>query len=394
MPNSRKSGLALQFVPVKVAPTPPANEAWVPGLPDVKVDGQITDETMGAAANDPPPEDDTDQDTGPGSAALAERFELLPIEWVTGEPAVETLVFELSDGLSYMGESAADDGLEDEAVQDGESEIAIDSESAEGSESGEDNEDGEVDGERDATDLAGDDDSADTEQTTERAAAAVDGGLPPAGFITESDHAAALAAARAEAFAEGLKAGEEQGHSRGLDEGIAQGVEQTRSVLEAEVAARVAALDRMISAIRQSASDPQRLFAPLKRLSVHLAQQLVRGELTQSSDTINRLIEQCLLEFDRSAGTDIVVSLNPDDLERWRRDAPGTVDAFELRADPTLSMGSVRLSVGESAVEDLIEHRLQSLANRLLGESQNRSFPRMTPLRAAPGTAEDISDVE
>jgi len=115
----------------------------------------------------------------------------------------------------------------------------------------------------------------------------------------------------------------------------------------------------MMESIRSSAADSQRLFEPLKRLALHLAQQLVRGELSLSGDAVNRLVDQCLLEIDQSAGRELVLSLNPDDVERWRRRAPIALESVTLRPDPGLSIGSVRVSAGESVIEDLIEHRLQ-----------------------------------
>ena len=396
MPKSRKAELAARFIPAQIEPRMPANEAWIPGLSDIAVEGE-PEVNASASQIDSLAEAGEGLDTGPGSAALAERFELLPIEWVTGEPAVETLVFELSDGLSYMGQSvsteeadidAIDRESEDRAEPSPESVQETSAQSAVG-EGYDPNI--EAAGEMDSEAARSDVDSLSAQSLSVEPPAATD---PPIGFITEAEHLSEIEAIRAEAFAAGMKAGAEDGLRQGLEQGVVRGREEASAELEAAVAERVDALDQILNALKHSASDPQRLFAPLKRLSIHLAQQLVRGELTISSEAINRLVEQCLIEFDRSAGSDIVLSLNPDDLERWRRDAPGVIENVQLRADPALSMGSVRLSVGESVVEDLIEHRLQSLAARLLGESHGRSFSRMMPLRSSPGTIEDISDVD
>ena len=387
MPKSRASKLAASFVPAKIEPKVPANEAWIPGLPDVAVVTPPSDD-LDPSAGGAGAEDAEGEDAGPGSAALAEQFEPLPIEWITGEPAVETLVFELSDGLSYMGqaipedegrESSSDDSPAlDEASLEGDADDALQDSAEEDRADGAANpeETGEAEGLRlDSEDLSGAE------------------GAPAEGFLSEADHAAALEQARAEAYAEGLKSGIAEGVHQGMEQGIARGRELATAALEAQISERVQALEQMLQSVARAASDPQRLFMPLKRLSIHLAQQLVRGELTISGEAINRLVEQCLLEFDRSAGTDIVLALNPEDLERWRRDAPGVIENLQVRGDPSLGMGSVRLGVGESVVEDLIEHRLHSLASRLLGEAHGRNFSRMMPLRSAPGVIGDISDV-
>lgn len=402
MPKSRKAEPATRFIPAKIEPRVPANEAWIPGLPDVAVEGSpealVNDGQLNSLVDGPEGPDGQDgSDTGPGSAALAERFELLPIEWITGEPAVETLVFELSDGLSYMGQSvSADESPVDTTDPDPTESLAPPAEVIEESLAHATLSEGDDPilverGEIDAQGTQPVDDASSGQTLVTDPAALTD---PPVGFITEAEHLSQIEAIRAEAFALGMKAGAEEGLRLGLEQGVSRGREEASAELRADVAGRVHALEQVLNSLRQSASDPQRLFVPLKRLSIHLAQQLVRGELTISSEAINRLVEQCLIELDRNAGSDIVLSLNPEELERWRRDAPGVIENVQLRADPSLSMGSVRLSVGESVVEDLIEHRLQSLASKLLGESNGRSFSRMMPLRSSPGAIEDISDVD
>jgi len=107
MPNSQHNLSALRFVAAQMEAKLPPEEVWAPesagaALSDVDPSATIDDLSAGGSPEHP-------ADDGPGSAVLAARFEALPIEWVTGEPAVETIRFELSDGLSYVGESADPD---------------------------------------------------------------------------------------------------------------------------------------------------------------------------------------------------------------------------------------------------------------------------------------------
>jgi flagellar biosynthesis/type III secretory pathway protein FliH len=172
-----------------------------------------------------------------------------------------------------------------------------------------------------------------------------------------------------------------------------RGQEEARQRLEAEYSERQQALEDLFKTVAAATSDSHRLFAPMKRLALHLAEQLVRGELSLSGEAINRLVEHALIEVERAPGNDLLLLLNPEDLERWKRVAPASLDSLEVRADPSLSIGSVRVSAGESIIEDLVEHRLHQMAARLLGEAPARGFSRMTSLRLNTGAAEDISDV-
>lgn len=200
--------------------------------------------------------------------------------------------------------------------------------------------------------------------------------------IDEATHEAAVVAAREAGYEEGLAA--------------------ARAELLASVEAQRAELSAFIDSFREQAADAAKLFEPLKRLSLHLAQELVRGELNLSGDAIGRLVDACLLEIDRRTGRDVVLSLNPADLERWRTHAGTVLDGIETRADASLSRGSVRLSVGETVIEDLIENRLQTLSRQLLGDphawraagSQPRvSFPLARTDNSSLGTDMDVVDV-
>jgi len=406
MPRSKRNADPFEFRPAEVEPKLPLEQEWEPNLlfgERAPVLNLTQDELPSDAQL---PSDDPREDTGPGSAALASKFELLPIEWVTGEPAVETLRFELNDGLRYVGDLADDEVADDDENEDELPSADDDSDpDAEADAFGEDtgfnvatvSDDGgdseQPDGEfsdapADVSDHAADDDFAELAEAE---------ALVPEGAIGEAEHLAALDAAREQALEEGrsqgLAQGLEQGRLQGLEEGFARGLEESRATLDAEYAERQQALDQLFKAVTAATTDSHRLFAPLKRLALHLAEQLVRGELSLSGEAINRLVEHALIEVERSPGNDLVLMLNPEDLERWKRVAPASLDSLEVRADASLSIGSVRVSAGESIVEDLVEHRLHQMAARLLGEAPARGFSRMTSLRMHTGVSEDISDV-
>ena len=127
--------------------------------------------------------------------------------------------------------------------------------------------------------------------------------------------------------------------------------------------------------LRSLNQDPQRFFEPLKRLSLHVAEQLVRGELQISGHVIDTLIKQCLEQFDHPADK-AVVTLNPADLQRLREMEPSVTQGLELEPDPLLHVGSVKVRVNDTVVQDLIEHRLEPLVRRLLNQPEawiNRS---------------------
>ncbi|MBU6190674.1 MAG: hypothetical protein KGR68_15265, partial [Betaproteobacteria bacterium] len=104
MARSKRKADPFEFRPADIEPKRLPEDQWEPNLffgERAPVLSLAQDELPAEADQ---PSDEPREDTGPGSAALASMFEALPIEWVTGEPAVETLRFELTDGLRYVGD--------------------------------------------------------------------------------------------------------------------------------------------------------------------------------------------------------------------------------------------------------------------------------------------------
>ena len=229
---------------------------------------------------------------------------------------------------------------------------------------------------------------------------------------------AALAAAREEAWAqghaqgmdEGLQQGQSLGHAQGLSEGTAQGEAQAKAesadalaaalaaqktALTAELQEQLVLLGQVHDTLRAFSNDPQALFEPVKRLALHISEQLVLAELTLSGQAIERLVQRCLDEIDLHGQSAVTVELNPQDKARLEDLGAEVIKQMQLQAVPGLRPGSVRLVVNDSQIEDLIEHRLQAMANRLLNQPElwreQSAFFRQ-PLAQRDGQVEDVPE--
>ncbi len=186
-----------------------------------------------------------------------------------------------------------------------------------------------------------------------------------------------LEAARAEAYAQGMEAGRNEGreaerplaHQLGYDQGLAAGLEQGRAEtqtdeqkrLQVEHQAKLDQLQSVIDQLQQLAYNPDTLFEPMKKLTVHLAEQLVRGELTQSPQAISRLVDNALRELNAAGDKPVVIHLHPEDLEAYRPTVEKYADSLILRPDNSLERGSVRVSLDGSVVEDLMQRRVEGV---------------------------------
>jgi len=212
---------------------------------------------------------------------------------------------------------------------------------------------------------------------------------------------AMLAQLREQAFQEGMAQGLDQGHSQGLTQGQAEGEALGRAQGEAEGEARGVALglqqaeeaqapqmqalqeqmqaqlDPELALLREVTQrlqalveNPQDLYEPLKRLALHVAEQLVLAELTLSGSAIERLVQRCLDELDLHGQGLVTIELNPQDKARLEEKAGDMVKNIQLHGLAQLKPGSVRVLANDTQVEDLVQTRLQALANSLLGQPE------------------------
>lgn len=151
-------------------------------------------------------------------------------------------------------------------------------------------------------------------------------------------------------------------------------LESERELLKAQNAqsleAQVKTLEEVTSKLDDFINHPQRLFEPLKRLSVHLAEQLVLAELNLSGASIERLIQRCLDELSSHSHQSITVELNSQDKARLQELSGEMFNNIQLHAVSSMQPGSVRVITDDTQVDDLIGHRLEALAQNLLAQPE------------------------
>ena len=187
-----------------------------------------------------------------------------------------------------------------------------------------------------------------------------------------------------------------QGYADGMEDASAQLYEQIRAEVRAEklVSSEAQALvdqtlvDALQSAAQTMQQDPQQFFEPVKRLALHIAEQLVVGELRIDGAVIDRLVQRCVDDLAANELSAVVLELHSDDLHALHdlRKRAGLVEKNlpQLMANDALPPGSVRASANDAVVEDLITHRLATIARTLLmDEDRLRAQSAFSPERLA-----------
>lgn len=131
-----------------------------------------------------------------------------------------------------------------------------------------------------------------------------------------------------------------QEYDRGFDAGVQAARAEARKSIELEKHG----VREFLVALNESLANPRDFFVPMESLAIHIAEQLVRGELSLSGTAIRRLVENALMEIGRP-GQKVTVRLNPDDLDKFSMLDSELSDLMTLVRDSGLSRGSVRLEM-------------------------------------------------
>ena len=193
-----------------------------------------------------------------------------------------------------------------------------------------------------------------------------------------------------------IDAAREEARSAASKEGFDAGYAQAKAELQAEQDAQITLLKQLCDGVKDLSQDAEAMFEPLQKLAIHLAEQLVRGELSQSGQAIARLVDNSLREMAAAGDKPVVVHLNPEDLELYRPLVSQFGDSMTLRSSTDLKRGSVRIALDGSVVEDLIERRIAGLKKTMAQPpaSNWRSTATTSLPTRTPQTVEDVTPIE
>ena len=233
--------------------------------------------------------------------------------------------------------------------------------------------------------------------------------LPPETELSQEESEAATLALTEEA----LEAERKTAYAEGLAEGQRQVREEWNAEKHKNRTSSESIMIELDAAVRRVIDTPDKLYEPLKRLALHLAEQLVLAELTVSPQAIERLVRRSVDELAPQRQAPITVELNPADLAvlqalpaastgQTPANAEGAADKpaapqwpWHLQASDDLLPGSVRASASDAVVSDLIENRLEVLARGLLlDSSRGMAQSAFQPSRMAARMANDREVVD
>ena len=126
--------------------------------------------------------------------------------------------------------------------------------------------------------------------------------------------------------------------------------------------------DGLTQKLAHASDNVSEFFEPLSRLAVHVGTQLVRGELTVGPTAVARLVQGCLDQLEGyQPKNPPVLRMHPEDLAMYLSSIDGEPEGVQLRPDESMARGDASLQMDDTAVDDLIAHRLERLASHIFG---------------------------
>ena len=241
--------------------------------------------------------------------------------------------------------------------------------------------------------LGNDGDLTDVSAKADSESTEADHGFDATGALTGLA-AEAIEKIKQDAYERGLVDGQQMQRETDLDNAAQEQAENLSSL--AEKANQILVnIEQGVIALQE---NPAGWNEPLKRLALHLAEQLTLTELSISSAGIQNMIDRCIQTLDVQSVSSVVVELNPNDMALLQnhKAIPGEkMPTWRMVADAHLLPGSVRVRADDAVVSDLIEHRLETLAHTLLENTkpwQAQTAFQPERLSARRGKAETVED--
>ncbi len=159
-----------------------------------------------------------------------------------------------------------------------------------------------------------------------------------------------------------------------VQESYQKGYDEGKAVIESELSDKLNKLEQFIDGFTNAQENLEDFHSPLVKLSLAIANQLVRAEIRLDAAVINELVRQSLSAIESTSEDTVVVYLAEEDLEHANNILAETFPNVKFEIDNELSSGSLRVVMDDTAIEDLIENRLNALSDQLFQPQQESNL--------------------
>lgn len=169
-----------------------------------------------------------------------------------------------------------------------------------------------------------------------------------------------------EAYEEAKQSGYEDGYQAGFEAGQAQGLEKAENTAQAELAPKVAMLEKVLASLVQ----PQQLienkvFVQLAEMTIMLAERIINDAVIADPQRITRFIEEAVALLPE-AEAKIDVELHPDDFNVVSYYQQQNAKPWTLIATAQISPGTCRVK----RLNSVVNHNWKQRVAKLLTDTE------------------------
>jgi flagellar biosynthesis/type III secretory pathway protein FliH len=155
-----------------------------------------------------------------------------------------------------------------------------------------------------------------------------------------------------------------------LDDIRAAAFEQGKREAGAELDEQIGAAERrfveLMARLAKTSVDLQDVKRTVADLGIFIAKQVIRTELSISTQWLDTLVEQCLEEIRLHGNHLITVSLSEADFDEYRTRLGQRHEFVEFISDKTLQPGDIEMSMGATRISERITEKLSVISEQLL----------------------------
>lgn len=164
----------------------------------------------------------------------------------------------------------------------------------------------------------------------------------------------------------GMRSGMETGRGEGREEGRQQGLEAGRQEALARFERLAGPVNQIVEALKQMQADYQTAMRKeVIELVAKVARQVIRKEIQMEPMQLLSLVDEALATMPRVAADEVVVYLNPEDLERIIELEPAQAERWNLWADDKLEPGECRVKAGNREADAGCSQRLAACMEQI-----------------------------
>jgi flagellar assembly protein FliH len=173
----------------------------------------------------------------------------------------------------------------------------------------------------------------------------------------------------------GMRSGMETGRGEGREEGRQQGLEAGRQEALARFERLAGPVNELVEGLKQMQADYQTAMRKeVIELVAKVARQVIRKEIQMEPMQLLSLVDEALSTMPRVGADEVVVYLNPEDLERIIELEPAQAERWNLWADDKLEPGECRVKAGNREADAGCSQRLaacmEQIEERLLPQDE------------------------